>query len=227
MVFFKAFGDMDVDVERAGTHLQPALKNIFGEYINFYRVNMNKNPGTLYYLMGASGSGKDSILRHFRQYHNQSCGRPIVIAHRYITRDSDATENAISVSPIEYELRKKHQFFALTWEAHDLSYGIGIEINHWLKQGVCVLVNGSRAYLPEARDIYQEQLHSILVSVDDNLLKERLTTRNRESDELVAERLQRHQYLKNCTDADSELINNESLDLAAQKLARIIREEQR
>ena len=177
---------------------------------------------TLYYLMGASGSGKDSILRYFRQHYSQDCGRPIVIAHRYITRESDETENAISLTPREFALRKEHHFFALDWQAHDLSYGIGVEVNHWLEQGVNVLLNGSRAYLQEAKKKYGKKLHSILVDVDDNLLEQRLLSRQREENESLEKRLQRHGELKNTINADDTIINNASIERAAQSLAQII-----
>lgn len=181
-----------------------------------------KKPAKLYYLMGASGSGKDSILRYYREHKALSKDQPVLIAHRYITRAGDANENAIHLTPEEFALRQGKDLFSLYWQANDLHYGIGIEIDAWLSSGASVLVNGSRAYLPTAQAKYPEYLHSINVEVADHLLKARLQTRNRESQAMLEQRLHRHQTLKGQLQADSEIVNNDSLEQAVMALEKII-----
>ena len=49
--------------------------------------------GKLIWLMGASGSGKDSLLTELRQREQTQ----LLVAHRYITRDASAgSENHIA-----------------------------------------------------------------------------------------------------------------------------------
>ena len=48
------------------------------------------NGARLIYLMGASGSGKDTLLRLLRA--QLRADEPVIVAHRYITRDSGASE---------------------------------------------------------------------------------------------------------------------------------------
>jgi ribose 1,5-bisphosphokinase len=81
--------------------------------------------------------------------------------------------------------------FALSWQANGLYYGIPKQIDEWLAQGLDVLVNGSRAHLPQARQRYP-QLLAILLTVSDDTLRQRLLARGRESLADIEERLQRN-----------------------------------
>lgn len=55
--------------------------------------------GKLIWLMGASGSGKDSLLTELRQRKQTQ----LLVAHRYITRDASAgSENHIALSEQEF-----------------------------------------------------------------------------------------------------------------------------
>ncbi len=152
----------------------------------------------LVYVVGASGSGKDSLMRYARA---QLAGDPrTVFAHRYITRVADAGgENHVALSPQEFEARCQAHLFALHWQSHGLHYGIGIEINQWLARGITVVINGSRQYLPEAAERYPE-LVPIEVAVSTAVLKARLMARGRETAAHVEERLLRHARLsRSCT----------------------------
>jgi len=177
---------------------------------------------TLYYLVGASGSGKDSILRYFRDHLAKECRLPVAIAHRYIPRQTDATENSVMLSEQEFTMRAQEKLFALNWQANTFHYGIGVEINTWLEAGVSVIVNGSRAYLPIARSLYPKQLHSINIDVPDEILQQRLQKRSRETPSAIISRMQRHKQLKEIFIADSVIVNDSSIDHAAIQLQEII-----
>ncbi|GAA0792213.1 phosphonate metabolism protein/1,5-bisphosphokinase (PRPP-forming) PhnN [Marinobacterium sediminicola] len=146
--------------------------------------------GTLFYLIGASGSGKDSLL--------EGCRRQLppdvrcCIAHRYITRAANVGgENHIHLSEAEFHLREELGLFAMCWYSHGYHYGIGNEIDTWLNSGVHVLVNGSREYLPKAMTLYEE-LVPVLIHVPTDKLRQRLIKRGRETAEEIECRLARH-----------------------------------
>lgn len=164
-------------------------------------------PGKLVYVMGPSGSGKDSLIQ-FARTHQQHPA--LLFAHRYITRppepdrltasrltvggltaDGSVTgrENHIALSEEEFAVRQAAGLFALHWRSHGLWYGIGCEINSWLQQGKTVLVNGSRAYLHQAAKHYPD-LVPVLVCADRAIVQERLHARQRESTAAIAKRLQ-------------------------------------
>ncbi|KWR76503.1 phosphonate metabolism protein/1,5-bisphosphokinase (PRPP-forming) PhnN [Cupriavidus sp. IDO] len=142
----------------------------------------------LFYLMGPSGSGKDSLLRALRE--RLGPDDRVVVAHRYITRDADANEASVALSADEFRRRKALGCMALDWRSHGLHYGIGVEIEQWLAKGLTVIVNGSREYLAEAVARYP-RLCAVHVRVKPEVLAARLRLRGRESEEGIARRLAR------------------------------------
>ncbi|WP_298182770.1 phosphonate metabolism protein/1,5-bisphosphokinase (PRPP-forming) PhnN [uncultured Pseudomonas sp.] len=145
--------------------------------------------GRLIYLMGPSGSGKDSLLNAARERLAES---GCVIARRVITRSAEALgEDAIGVSPAEFDAQEQAGVFALSWRANGLAYGIPRQIDGWLAAGQDVLVNGSRGYLPQARLRYPA-LIGVLLTVEAPVLRERLLRRGRESIEQIEQRLARN-----------------------------------
>jgi ribose 1,5-bisphosphokinase len=138
--------------------------------------------------MGASGSGKDTLLRHVRA--NTSTEDRILVAHRYITRPSGADEASVALTPEEFDRRVGMGCFALHWRSHGLAYGVGVEIDAWMGAGITVLVNGSRAYLPQAWARYPG-LCAVQITVDTETLRRRLAGRGRESEEAIRQRLAR------------------------------------
>ena len=118
--------------------------------------------GKLIWLMGPSGSGKDSLLAELRLREQTQ----LLVAHRYITRDASAgSENHIALSEREFFTRAGQNLLALSWHANGLYYGVGIEIDLWLHAGFDVVVNGSRAHLPQARARYQSALLPVCLQV--------------------------------------------------------------
>jgi ribose 1,5-bisphosphokinase len=145
-------------------------------------------PGRLFYVMGASGVGKDSLLAFLRQ-----AGDPtrVAVAHRYITRPADSgAENHVALSEAEFQARLQAGWFALHWRSHGFSYGIGCEIDCWRRGGVNVAVNGSREHLPLAIESYPD-LVPVLIMAEPSLIAARLAARKRESADEIAERIGR------------------------------------
>ncbi|MHA6494598.1 phosphonate metabolism protein/1,5-bisphosphokinase (PRPP-forming) PhnN [Pseudomonas borbori] len=149
--------------------------------------------GRLIYLMGPSGSGKDSLLNAARA---RLAERGCLIARRVITRSAEAVgEDAIGVSTAEFDQQEAAGAFALSWRANGLAYGIPSQIDDWLAAGQDVLVNGSRGHLAQARQRYPELL-AILLQVDEAALRQRLQARGRESAEQIEARLARSRELQ-------------------------------
>jgi ribose 1,5-bisphosphokinase len=144
--------------------------------------------GRLYYVMGPSGAGKDSILTWVRE-HGVAYG--VLCAHRYITRPPHAGgENHVSLSDAEFHSREQRGLFALTWQAHGLHYGIGNEVAHWLARGANVLVNGSREALNRALERFPT-LQPVLITASPECIAQRLKARGRESETDIAARIAR------------------------------------
>lgn len=160
----------------------------------------------LIYLMGPSGSGKDSLLAAMR-------GRPVpsvLVSHRYITRPpGDGSENHIALSESEFMQRRAAGLFALHWQAHRYYYGLGIEIDLWLLRDSHVVVNGSRAHLAQAQQRYGERLLPVCLRVSPANLRQRLRQRGRETAKEITERLARAaEYQQSVPDRCAWLDNN-------------------
>ncbi|MGO4327679.1 phosphonate metabolism protein/1,5-bisphosphokinase (PRPP-forming) PhnN [Cupriavidus sp. 2TAF22] len=177
----------------------------------------------LIYLMGPSGSGKDSLLRALRDRLRPD--ERVLIAHRYITRASNADEASVPITPAEFDRRAALGCFALQWDSHGLRYGIGIELDSWLAQGMCVVVNGSREYLPDACARYPA-LHAVQVSVRPQVLAQRLRQRGREDEDDIARRLARaaEPFAVPAGCRFTGLDNSGPLEAAAAVLAEIVRD---
>jgi ribose 1,5-bisphosphokinase len=145
--------------------------------------------GRLIYLIGPSGSGKDSLLDAARE---PMAARGCRIVRRVITRSAEAKgEAAQAVSVERFDQMQAQGAFALSWSANGLHYGIPNEIDQWLADGHDVLINGSRGHLPQARARYPDLL-VVLLSVDQAVLRQRLLARGRESAEEIEARLGRN-----------------------------------
>jgi ribose 1,5-bisphosphokinase len=173
----------------------------------------------LIYIVGSSGAGKDSLMHYARQRLNGSA--PILFAHRYITRPvTGASENHIVMTPEEFRLRKTGALFALDWESHGLYYGIGREINDWMISGFHVVVNGSRQYLPVAKERYP-RLATIVIEADPEIILQRLRNRGREEAADIASRIKRQPPLDK--DGLIRISNNGLLEDAGEELISVLK----
>lgn len=162
--------------------------------------------GRLFYLVGPSGAGKDSLLLRARE--RLSAGS-CLIASRYITRPPELQgENHLWLSEAEFQQRLALGTFALHWSANGYRYGIGLEIDCWMERGLDVLVNGSRAHLDQARLRYGARLLPLLLQVDPALLQQRLSARGRETPQEIAARVERARQLSAERPADAVVIDN-------------------
>jgi ribose 1,5-bisphosphokinase len=177
---------------------------------------LNAQAGRLFYVVGPSGAGKDSLMRYARQRLEKL--PDVVFAHRYITRSVELQgENHIALSEAEFEARRVAGLFALHWDSHGLRYGIGREIDVWLKGGRNVVTNGSREYLPEALRRYP-QLFPVQVTVSAETLAERLRARGRESEDQVTRRIERASQFEPVEGLGVVIENNGELAEAGERL---------
>lgn len=181
--------------------------------------------GRLYYVVGPSGAGKDTLLDYARARLAEHAA--VVFAHRYITRPPQAGgENHVALSAAEFARRERAGAFALRWDSHGCRYGIGVEIDHWLAQGLDVVVNGSRAYLAQARARYPD-MAVVWIHAPPEVLRRRLERRGRESGAARALRLARAEaYAPPAGIPVVEIVNDGALADAGERLLRLLRRRQ-
>ncbi len=183
-------------------------------------------PGKLIYLMGPSGSGKDSLIDAARE---QLQARGCEVVRRVITRSAEAVgEDALSVSRERFDSLNEEGAFALSWQANGLDYGIPVQLDNWLNAGRHVLVNGSRGYLDQARKRYPALL-AIMLRVDTAVLRQRLLARGRETPEDISARLKRNDlFISSVSALEAQhvhvLDNSAALEVGVQRLLALIDE---
>ncbi|HDS1728483.1 TPA: phosphonate metabolism protein/1,5-bisphosphokinase (PRPP-forming) PhnN [Pseudomonas putida] len=179
--------------------------------------------GRLIFLIGPSGSGKDSLIDASRE---RLAAAGVEIARRVITRSAEAKgEAAHGVTPEQFETLRAQGAFAMHWHANGLNYGIAQQVDEWMAAGRAVLVNGSRAYLAEARQRYPDLL-AVLVEVRPEVLRQRLLARGRENAEEIEQRLARSARLQAPPDPSVHVLDNSTtLEAAVAALFGLLRDE--
>lgn len=146
-------------------------------------------PGTLFFVVGPSGAGKDTLMLGAREA-LEATGR-YVFAKRAITRPAGSPgEDHEALSDPEFERRKMAGEFLIDWEAHGLRYGLPRSLESELAAGRHVVANGSRAVVGA---LAQRVARLVLVEVvaPAAVLARRITERGREDAKAVGERLAR------------------------------------
>lgn len=144
--------------------------------------------GRLFTIVGPSGVGKDSLLDAALAAHPS-----LYRARRVISRPASAGgEDFEGVPQSEFDRLCAEGAFALTWQAHGLSYGVPLSIEGWLADGRDVIFNGSRAALPVIVERYPD-VQVIVVTASAEVLADRLAARGRETRAEIIARLDRGQ----------------------------------
>ena len=145
--------------------------------------------GRLVYCMGPSGAGKDSLLDWLRQHLPTSSA--VHWARRTISRAAASGGEAHEgVDDSTFAALRDAQAFALHWQANGLHYGVRHTELEPLRRGEWVLVNGSRAYLPQALQQFPE-LVAVYITASPDVLRQRIAARGRETAPQIEERVQR------------------------------------
>lgn len=169
-------------------------------------------PGTLFLVVGNSGSGKDSIIEGVIEKYPSDM-KEIYIPQRYITRPPSKFEDNYSISAEKFHEMEENGEFALKWHIYHLYYGVPSEIDEWLKKGHPVVVNVSRTIIQEARSEYKH-VRVIFIEVPFEITLKRIKKRGREDGELLQERIDRAKTHQKMPSADFIVDNSGNLENA-------------
>lgn len=140
-------------------------------------------------VVGASGAGKDSLLKeariHFKENQN------IHFIRRYITRQPGEFEENFYIDDAAFEILKDHGFFFSYWYAHHLKYGIPKWEIESLNEDETAIVSVSRAKIGDLEERFLGRVTTVHVTADPSIIQERLKKRKRETLLQIETRLQR------------------------------------
>ncbi|MFM8557738.1 MAG: phosphonate metabolism protein/1,5-bisphosphokinase (PRPP-forming) PhnN [Betaproteobacteria bacterium] len=144
--------------------------------------------GTLFYIVGASGVGKDSLIVTLR---SRLPAHRFVFARRTITRPETSVGEAHDACTEDaFAERAARGGFLLWWAAHGLHYGLPVALADQLAAGRHVIANGSRG---KAAELAQRVPRLVVIEIEapPELIAARLASRGRESGDDIARRLTR------------------------------------
>lgn len=144
--------------------------------------------GRLFFIVGPSGAGKDTLLRWVERHLPDDAD--IVFARRTITRPAHSSELHEAADVDTFWRCASTGHFSMVWQAHDLCYGIPRGIEADLKAGRDVIVNGSREYVPQLRQLFP-QAQVIWIEADAEQIRQRIESRQREAGAALLKRLDR------------------------------------
>jgi len=145
--------------------------------------------GRLIGVVGPSGVGKDTVMRALSEAHPG-----LGLVRRVITRPGSAVgEDCSVVSQEIFDETREGGGFALHWQAHGMSYGVPQEIEAQLAEGRDLLVNLSRTVLAPAQTRFPAFM-TLFLTASEEVLRQRLIERGRESQSEVEGRLARRDF---------------------------------
>ena len=140
-------------------------------------------------VVGPSGVGKDSVMEGLA-----AADPSLVLARRVISRPTAlGGEDFDGVSERAFRKAEHDGAFILSWHAHGWHYGIPQSVALEVAQGRDVMVNLSRAVLPQAQALFA-RFCVILLRADRDVLASRLSARNREDADEIERRLARADF---------------------------------
>ena len=177
--------------------------------------------GTLFLLIGNSGSGKDSLIQWVLNAWPPAKMPPFVPI-RVITRPpSPETEGFESISEEEFHQMAEAGAFSLQWKSYGNYYGVRNEIKEELANGRSVLVNVSRQIVDETRKRFPK-VKVIFVQVPLTMIEARVRSRGREIGSDLEERVVRARENPEFPNADYIIDNSSSIDIAGKQFLNIL-----
>lgn len=175
-------------------------------------MSLERPPGSFVALVGPSGAGKDTLMSGAAVH--PALDPRVRFARRTVTRAAlVASEDHDSLDAAAFARAESEGAFSLVWAAHGLRYGLPGSIHAELARGAVVVANLSRRSLDDAARRFGA-LHVVEVTARPDILLARLSSRGREAEATILDRLRRSVPVDPPAGADLLRIDN-SGDLAA------------
>lgn len=177
--------------------------------------------GVFVAVVGPSGAGKDSLIAYARA--RLADEAEIQFVRRVVTRPSDAAaEDHDTLSEGDFAAAEARGAFALSWQAHGLSYGLPASVDHGVEAGHVVVANLSRAAIPALTRRYASVIVVEVVAAPE-ILAGRIAGRARESAGEAAARLVRRATIDAGGATVVTLDNSGALEVAGERFVDLLR----
>ncbi len=177
-------------------------------------------PGGLFYVVGPSGVGKDSLLRWVREQLDDH--RQVRFATRAITRVVHPSEDHEPVTVGDFWHEAGAGGFSMIWQANGACYAVRRGIEADLRAGFDVVVNGSREYAPQVIEAFPDA-RIVWVHAEADIIEQRLIARQREKGAELLQRVQRATAFPAPEDSNTiQLDNSGPIEAAGARLLALL-----
>lgn len=167
--------------------------------------------GSLILVVGGSGVGKDTLIDAAKR--RFAADAIIVFPRRVVTRAESVGEDHDSLDRDAFDRARMQGAFALSWDAHGLSYGVPRSVADDLAAGRSVIVNVSRRVIGDAETAFPS-VAVLEITAPDSVRAERLAGRGRESAADIETRIAREAPVVVATAKHITIDNGGALDAA-------------
>ncbi|WP_235911525.1 phosphonate metabolism protein/1,5-bisphosphokinase (PRPP-forming) PhnN [Mesorhizobium xinjiangense] len=176
--------------------------------------------GVFVAVVGPSGAGKDTLIDYARDNLGARAER-VHFVRRVVTRPADeASEDHDTMTPEAFARAAAEGAFALSWQAHGLSYGLPANVDRRIEDGHVVIANLSRTALAALRERYRNVV-VVLITASPATLAERLAARGRESGDEILKRLSREAEC-DTTGITETIVNDGTMEAAGEALLGVV-----
>lgn len=174
--------------------------------------------GELFFIVGNSGSGKDSILKNLLEIWPPTFPS-LKIPKRIVTRPSHESEAFISATEDEFKKKHSNEDFCFSWHIYDTYYGIPKETLDWVAEGAFCIINVSRSIVKDAKERFPD-LKVIFIRVPYEITRKRIKKRGREAENSIKyqQRLIRAKQNQHFPIADVIIDNSGELSQSTEQL---------
>ncbi len=132
-------------------------------------------------IVGASGVGKDTLIKSVKN------SLHVNFTRRHITRYPDENEDNFYISHSEFETLEKMNFFISSWSAHGNKYAIAKD---QIQEDINI-ISISRSAIQDFEKYFND-VTTIEITLEKDILYQRLKSRGRENEEEIQKRLSRN-----------------------------------
>ena len=169
------------------------LNNVNSVFYRCMSSSQKNQTGCLLLIIGASGVGKDSVLKAVQQRfadHQQ-----VHFLKRVITRPCNPdSEVHDSLTEDEFLQALERGDFSVSWQANGNYYGLPLHAQDKISDGMVVVANGSRGALDTIKAVFPK-IEVVLIAAKPATINQRLHSRTRDTSEQVTQRFQRNSEL--------------------------------